>query len=322
MLLFIGLCSKSGYSRQVGQAIHIPDCHKTRGLTTSTWPGGRSIVLLSATNRLHNRIMLMRYARSVRLLPVLGLIAGMAACSGRDANADTDLARDLALATQMDPAEPTLSDTTPATPAPAPAPAPRPQPPPRTQPRPAPQPAAPQPTAPKVGAVSIGARMVLASDSRVCTNTHKVGDRFVATLRDGVFGSNGAVIPAGSKAEVEVTALKRSENVNDEIVIGLVVRAVTVNGTRYETDAETKEFALEKVRASNDAKKVVGGAAVGAVVGQIIGRDTRSTVIGAATGAAAGTAAAVATANHEGCVPESGRIEVVLTSPLTIDLAS
>jgi hypothetical protein len=249
-------------------------------------------------------------------------------CSKGDAATDSALERDLALAGQLNPVdEPTLADTARASePAPAPHPAPpRPRTQPVTRPAPAPQPAAPAPAAaaaPTTGSVASGARMVLASGTRVCTNTHAVGDRFTAVLRDGLIGSNGAIIPAGSPAEVEITALKRSENSSDEIVIGLVVRSVTVNGTRYVVNAETKSYALEKIRASNDAKKVVGGAVVGAVIGQVIGRDTRSTVIGAASGAAAGTAAAVATANHEGCVPEDGRIEAVLTSALTIDLAS
>lgn len=263
----------------------------------------------------------MRVTSSLRLLIVGLSCAAVAACASKDASADSDLARDLALAAETTPRDQVFADTAPspasAPAAPAPAPRPRPA---ATRPAPAPQPA-PAPKAPTSGVVSSGARMALASDTRVCTNSHRVGERFTATLRDPVFGSDGSVIPGGSKAEFEITALKRSENSSDEIVIGLAVQSVEVNGTRYPVSAETKQFALEKVRASNDAKKVVGGAVIGAVVGQVIGKDTRSTVIGAATGAAAGTAAAVATANHEGCVPAQGIIEVVLTSPLTIPIA-
>lgn len=261
----------------------------------------------------------MRSSSFSRLLLVTIVLPALAACASKDANADSELSRDLALAAEGTPlAEPVFADTAASTPAPPPTPRPQPRPAPPRQPTAQP---APAPRAPTTGTVASGARMMLASDTRVCTNSHRVGDRFTATLRDPVFGSDGSVIPAGSKAEIEITALKRSENANDEIVIGLAVRAIETNGKRYPVQAETKQFALEKVRASNDAKKVVGGAVIGAVVGQAIGRDTRSTVIGAATGAAAGTAAAVATANHEGCVPAEGQIEVVLTSSLTIPVA-
>ena len=175
-----------------------------------------------------------------------------------------------------------------------------------------------------VGAIASGTSLTLASSQKVCTNTNKVGDRITATLSEAVTGSNGAVIPAGATAVLEVTKLKRSENANDNIEMGFAVRTIEFGGNTYNVDADVTSAAVDRVRAStkgNDAKKVAGGAVLGAVIGQVIGKDTKGTVIGAAAGAAAGAGAAAATANYEGCVNDGGRIVVKLTSPLTIKAA-
>jgi len=281
-----------------------------------------------------------------RITPLaLTLALGVAACSKGDNKADTSLAqdtalsRDLQLATGDSAAQPQLKDVAP-TPAPTPAPT-------TSKPRasrPAPKPTAPKPestTPPRtpsgntvtagekssggnVGSIASGTTLTLASGSKVCTNTNKVGDRFSATLNEAVTGSNGAVIPAGATAVIEVTKLKRSENANDNIEMGFAVRTISFGGATYNVDGDVTSAAVDRVRNStkgNDAKKVAGGAVLGAVIGQVIGKDTKGTVIGAAAGAAAGTAAAATTANYEGCVNDGGRIVITLTSPLTIKAA-
>jgi len=285
-----------------------------------------------------------------RITPLaLTFALGVAACSKGDNKADTSLAqdtalsRDLQLATGDSAAQPQLKDV-PATPAPEPSRNPSPTTSkPRTS-RPAPKPTTPaaKPTTPprtpsgntvtpgekssggNVGAIASGTTLTLASSSKVCTNTNKVGDRFSATLNEAVNGSNGAVIPAGATAVIEVTKLKRSENANDNIEMGFAVKTLSFGGATYNVDGDVTSAAVDRVRNStkgNDAKKVVGGAILGAVIGQVIGKDTKGTVIGAAGGAAAGTAAAAATANYEGCVNDGARIVITLTSPLTIKAA-
>jgi hypothetical protein len=283
-----------------------------------------------------------------RITPLaLTFALGVAACSKGDNKADTSLAqdtalsRDLQLATGDSAAQPQLKDV-PATAAPTPAPT-------TSKPRasrPTPKPTAPAPkpestTPPRtpsgntvtpgekssggnVGSIASGTALTLASGSKVCTNTNKVGDRFSATLNEAVTGSNGAVIPAGATAVIEVTKLKRSENANDNIEMGFAVRTISFGGATYNVDGDVTSAAVDRVRNStkgNDAKKVAGGAVLGAVIGQVIGKDTKGTVIGAAAGAAAGTAAAATTANYEGCVNDGGRIVITLTSPLTIKAA-
>lgn len=298
-----------------------------------------------------------QYIRRFTAPAVIGLALLAGACSEKPASddalsADSSLSRDLALAGADSLAQPALTDTFTTPSAVAPAPSPAPAPPRAASPAPRPaqtpsRPSAPRPTpsapaatpaptttasgntvragsgaeAAKMGTIASGTTIALTSNQTVCTNTNKVGDRFTATVAETVHGSDGAVIPAGATAVVRVTELKRSENANDQIRVGLEVVSISFGGKSYAVSARTASADVARVRNSstqNDAKKVIGGAVIGAIAGQVLGKDTKGTVIGAATGAAAGTAAAAATANYEGCVNEGSRISIVLTDATTV----
>jgi hypothetical protein len=175
----------------------------------------------------------------------------------------------------------------------------------------------------RVGTIPAGATLSLASGQKICTNTNKVGEQFTASVTDAVSGSNGAVIPAGATARVEVTELKRSDNANDPVRMGFRVVSVSFGGHTYPVSATTTEADVTKVKnepKSKDVQKVVGGAAIGAIAGQILGRSAKATVIGAAAGGAAGAAAAAATANYEGCVNSGARITATLNSSTQVNI--
>ena len=284
------------------------------------------------------------------LIPLLAVALGVGACGGGkkdDASAlaqDSALARDLARVGGDTAVQPQLQDVPPAqveTPPPAVAPPPvavsKPRPrlkPPATKPTtPAPTPTNPTVTpsgntvekgsgsAEKMGSIAAGTTLRLGASDKVCTNTNKVGDRFVATLSDAVTGADGAMIPAGAAVTIELTQLKRSENANDQIQIGFRVINIAFGGRTYPLDADVQTADITRVRNSsggNDAKKVLGGAAAGAIIGQILGKKSKGTIIGAAAGAAAGGAAAAATANYEGCVNAGATIAVKLNSPVSV----
>ena len=285
-----------------------------------------------------------------RLFAALSLTFALAACGDDDRGdalaTDTTLNRDLELANVDTAAQPSLTDV-PAAAEPEPSatvPAPRTTAPARTTTRtPARTTTAPRPTttstAPRtttsgnvatsgtgtaersMGTIAAGSTVNLSSSTRVCTNTHRVGDRFTATVRNSVTGSNGAVIPAGATATVEVTSLRRSENANSPIVVGVAIRSVSFGGRTYAVSGTTSTAQVDRVRSSttrDDVKKVATGAAIGAIAGQILGRDTRATVTGAAAGAAVGAGAAVATGNYEGCIPTGGNITVSLDNSVQV----
>jgi len=282
-----------------------------------------------------------------RLFAALSLTLVVAACGddkkGDTLATDTTLNRDLELANVDTGVQPSLTDV-PAAAEPAPvaaAPAPRATTPVRTAPartttapRPTTTSSAPRTTTSgntstagsgtaerQMGTIASGSTVSLSSSTRVCTNTHKVGDRFTATVRQSVTGSNGAVIPAGATATVEVTSLRRSDNVNDPIVVGVAIRSISFGGRTYAVSGTTSSAQVDRVRSSttrDDVRKVATGAAIGAIAGQILGRDTRATVTGAAAGAAVGAGAAAATGNYEGCIPTGGAITVSLSNSVQV----
>ncbi len=280
-------------------------------------------------------------SKCTRLIAALSLAFAAAACgddrSGDTLAMDTTLNRDLELANVDTGAQPSLTDV-PAEAEPAPrttATQPRTtsRTPARTTPRPTTAATQPRTTSGntattgtgtaerEMGTIAAGSTVSLSSSTRVCTNTHKVGDRFTATVRQSVTGSNGAVIPAGATATVEITSLRRSDNVNDPIVVGVAIRSISFGGRTYAVSGTTSSAQVDRVRSSttrDDVKKVATGAAIGAIAGQILGRDTRGTVTGAAAGAAVGAGAAVATANYEGCIPTGGAIAVSLDNSVQV----
>lgn len=275
------------------------------------------------------------------LVLALALFAGACAKSDDTAAADSALNKDIQLANRDTAAQPALTDVpaaTAANPAPsasAPRTTTRTTTTPRTTTRTTTTPRTTTTasgntvtrtssgSAARVGTIPAGATLNLVSGSKICTNTSKVGQRFTATLSNSVSGSNGAVIPAGATATVEVTELKRSENANDNVVMGFRVVSVNFGGHTYPVSATTTYAQVDKVRnqpKNKDIQKVVGGAAIGAIAGQILGKSTKATVIGAAAGGAAGAGAAAATANYEGCVNSGGRLTATLNSSTQVNI--
>jgi hypothetical protein len=296
-----------------------------------------------------------KYIRRLRAPLALCAALAVAACTVKDTSSDSALARDtalnrdLALAGQDTTTQPQLRDV-PATPAvatPAPAPAPR-STTPATRPSTSGRTTTPARTTPAttttasgntvtrnttgsssssaggaVGTIASGTSLALRSDARVCTNTYQPGQTFNATTTSAVTGSNGATIPAGATVKLEVTQLKRSENINDKIVMEFAVRSVSFGGRTYNVDGSVANADVERVRnqpQSKDVQKVVGGAVLGAIAGQILGKSTKSTVVGAAAGAAAGAGVAAGTSNYEGCLPDGGNVTVTLNAPLQVKI--
>jgi len=249
--------------------------------------------------------------RPLAALLILGLLT---ACGGSDA--DAEAGREIELTPT--PADAALADEAPATP-PTASPTPAPQ-----KAAPTPQRAAPAPASPRVvsGTVAAGTTMQLAAGARICTNTHKVGDRFTATLTSDVSGSNGAVIPAGSEVTLEVTESVRGENSRDKVRLAFKPVAISIRGQVVDLAANVTQVAtLDIVREQTNttqAGKVATGAAVGAVAGQLLGKNTKSTVAGAAVGAVAGGAVAAAQTDYNGCLPASGAIALALSESITI----
>jgi len=189
----------------------------------------------------------------------------------------------------------------------------------------APAPAAPAaPAAPSTGVIAGGSTMSATLGARVCTNTHRAGDRVTATLADPLTGTNGATIPAGSVVTLRVTESQRGENGKEGIRLAFTPVSVSMAGSSYVIDGSARITGMETVRAQttgDQAKKVAAGAVVGAIAGQLLGKRAKSAAIGAAVGAAAGGAVAVGSADWNGCLGEGGRVTITLAGPVTVRLA-
>jgi hypothetical protein len=257
------------------------------------------------------------------------LCAGLLAACSRDAKkTDPALASDLALASQVQPAQPQFQDTTQSSTTPANqqrAPgridaAPRT----RVTPRQVPLGQTGSAAAPAAVArtIAAGSTFSLASQQRICTATNRPGDRFVATLTSPVVGSNGAVVPAGSSVVLEVASASSGSS-SEVPTMTLRVHSVEFNGMSYPMNGDVStQSELERDRIMSDPnadkKKVIGGAVAGAILGQIIGKSTKGTVIGAAAGAATGAVAAKAGEKWQGCLPVGGTMRLTLTQALPL----
>lgn len=159
--------------------------------------------------------------------------------------------------------------------------------------------------------------------ARICTNTHKVGDRFTATTTADVAATNGVTIPTGSEVTLEVVESARGQNGRDNVKLAFKPVSITVRGRSSDLSADvTRVATLEYDRVQSNttqAGKVAAGAAVGAIAGQVLGRNTKSTVAGAAVGAAAGGVVAAATTDFDGCLARNAALTITLTQQLTVN---
>jgi hypothetical protein len=248
-----------------------------------------------------------------RALAPLLIVSVVAACGGKDAT--DEAARDIELAPQDSGA---VMNDAPATVAPAPAPAA----PVTKAPAPTPRPTTPAPARVSSGTIAAGTSFAVNTGARMCTNTHKAGDTFNATLGADVVGTNGVRIPAGSTVTLTVTESAISKNSKDNWKFAFDVVSVTVGAQTYAVEGDvTRVATIEAVRSQSNAQqagKVATGAAVGAIAGQLLGKNTKSTVIGAAVGAAAGGATAAATTDYEGCLPANGTITIAISKSFTV----
>jgi hypothetical protein len=275
----------------------------------------------------------------------------MAACSDHRTNnaaADSVLSHDLALANQATTPQPTFEDTALSSTAKVQAPKPEPKAP---TPRPTrnttrreltkspvevpsdanPHPVAaaqmpnpaPAPAAAASKEIGAGTGFSVTSGAKVCSSTNRPGDKIVATIDSPITGSNGAFVPAGSKAVLEVASVNPGDS-PENAQIAFRVRSIYVNDVSYNVDGSvTSSTPLERGEVPNsdpnaDKKKVIGGAIAGAILGQIMGHSTKSTVIGAAAGAGAGAVAAHATKKYEACLPAGASLHVTLAQAVTM----
>lgn len=179
---------------------------------------------------------------------------------------------------------------------------------------------APSPT---TGVIETGTSFTLRPATKICSNTHKVGDQFTATLASPMHGSNGVEVPEGAVAILRIVQSSR-ETKTDSAHLSYDIVSLRSGENTYEVVAHVTQSApLERVNTqsrTDAAKKVGAGAVIGAIAGRVLGGNTKGAVIGGAVGAAAGAAVAVSDNKVEGCLKTDGTITLALDRPLVIKL--
>jgi hypothetical protein len=189
------------------------------------------------------------------------------------------------------------------------------------EPEPAPEPEAPR-EAPRraTATVPAGTNFFVTTETALSTQSNQVGDPVAARTAENINVNGQVVIPAGALVEGHVTAMKSAGNPGEVAYIDLSFDRVRLaNGEWQPIQGVLAGKAGEEVKgSSNTPRNVAIGAGAGAVLGRVIGGDTKGAVIGAVIGAGAGAAAGQATRDTYVVVPSGSRLNVQLTSAVSV----
>ena len=192
----------------------------------------------------------------------------------------------------------------------------------------------------QTGTIAAGTILTASATDKVCSNTHKVGDRVAVTLQDAVIGTYGVALPAGASIGLRITKLPLSlyrwenamqppppadlppESGTDSARaaapwVTLAPEAVVVGDKTYPLQADVTAFdgALVRDTTAAGAKSPPGAALVGAVVG---------TVLAGKQGTEPGRQAAINAPKPAGarvfmfCLPAGAPVTLRLSTPLTL----
>lgn len=171
-------------------------------------------------------------------------------------------------------------------------------------------------------------------DTPLSTRTSKPGDRFTATVSQSLEGTNGAVIPAGTRIEGEVAEADEGKTMpalhgrgklnlrfRDMVLpngqtIPLTATLVSVNNTRGKSmrTADNEGQGQSGTQGKDVAKDVGRGAGVGTVGGFIFGAPLK----GLAVGTLAGGGYVLATSSKQVNLPAETGMVLRLDQPINM----
>lgn len=167
--------------------------------------------------------------------------------------------------------------------------------------------------------VPVGTRLVVRTIDSIDSDKNRVGDKFQATLDEGLYIDDVLVAPKGADVYGRLEEVKEAGHLEGKSQLKLALTGIVINGQTV--PVSTGDYELSgKSRGSNTAKKVGGGAALGAVIGAIAGGG-KGAAIGAGVGAGAGTAVQVMTKGDQVHVPSETLLEFTLDQSFTVNRA-
>jgi len=154
-------------------------------------------------------------------------------------------------------------------------------------------------------------------DTTVSSETARVEDEVTARVTREVRVGDRVVIPAGAKAQGEVTLVERGARLRERARLGVRFTSIVLgDGTRLPIDTQPIYREGDSVRNEN-AAKIGGGAIGGAIIGGILGGG-KGAAIGSAIGGGAGTAAAAAGGRNAATLPSGSPVTVRIERPVTV----
>jgi hypothetical protein len=176
-----------------------------------------------------------------------------------------------------------------------------------------------QPPAPQFEDFVVAADSVigLQLETAVSSEQARVEDQVLGRVTRDVRVGDRVVIPAGSRAEGEVTTVERGGKVRDRARLGIRFTSIVLaDGTRVPITTETLYREGDSPGGESTAK-IGGGAIGGAIIGGILG-GAKGAIIGGSAGAGAGTAVVMAGGRNPASFPAGTPVTVRITQPATV----
>jgi hypothetical protein len=165
--------------------------------------------------------------------------------------------------------------------------------------------------------VSADSVIGLEIETAITTERARVEDAVVARVTRDVKVGNRVVIPAGSRANGEVTTVERGGRLKERARLGVRFTSIVLaDGTRVPIDTET--IYREGDSPTNEsAAKIGGGAIGGAIIGGILGGG-KGAAIGSIVGAGAGSGVVAAGGRNAATLPSGTPVTVRVKEPVAV----
>jgi hypothetical protein len=176
-----------------------------------------------------------------------------------------------------------------------------------------------EPPAPVLEELVVAAQSVigLQMETSVTSERARLEDEVVARVTRDVKVGDRVAIPAGARAQGEVTLVERGGRVRERARLGVRFTSIVLaDGTRLpiQTEAVLREG---DPPGRESAAKIGGGAIGGAIIGGILG-GAKGAAIGSTVGAGAGTAAVMTGGRNHATLASGAPLTVRLEEPVII----
>ena len=176
-----------------------------------------------------------------------------------------------------------------------------------------------EPPAPVFEELVVSAQSVigLQMETSVTSERARLEDEVVARVTRDVRVGDRVAIPAGARAQGEVTLVEKGGRLRERARLGVRFTSIVLaDGTRLPIQTETV-FREGDPPGRESAAKIGGGAIGGAIIGGLLG-GAKGAAIGSTVGAGAGTAAVMAGGRNHATLSSGAPLTVRLEEPVVI----